>query len=240
MSKVRLTENDIKSIVAEAVIEYLNEALTGDQYAHLAGQADGAMSTLGGKIKGILNPAWKKRKERQRREFGRAAVDKYGKHVIDNPRETDFVALPGNDYSSDRTNCMYVAHDWKSKEDPFYLQRTNRQGELFNSTPLDHDEENVRQKDMSNFMRRDLSGQGLSDKDRDDLAYTMYGRNSAYRMGQKATNGTYKPNSRTYGGMAVGGTGRKNKYFQSLGVNESTIDEAINQAFKKVIGEKKK
>lgn len=239
MSKVRLTENDIKSIVAEAVIEYLNEAYTGDQYAHLAGQANGAMSTLGGKIKGIFNPEWKKRKKRQEREFGRAAVDKYGKHVINNPRETDFVTLPGNDFSSDRTNVMYVAHDGKSHEDPFYLQRTNRKGELFNSTPLDHDEENVTQKDMPNFLRRDMSGQGLSNDDRNELAYTMHSRNHAYRMGQRATDGTYKADSRGVGGKKVGGTGRKNHYFQNLGVNESMLEEAINQAFKKVIGEKK-
>lgn len=246
MSKVRLTENDIKTIVAEAVIEYLNEAYTGDQYAHLAGQANGAMSTLGGKIKGIFNPEWKKRKKRQEREFGRAAADtfsKYSKHVIDNPHQTNYVSLPGNG-SKDVANAMYVAHDGKSHEDPFYLQRLHRQykdGSMFDSHNLGHDDENVSEKDRMQFMGTDMRGQGLSDKDRDELAYTMHSRNHAYRMGQRATNGTYKPNSKTHTGTEVGGTGRNNKYFQqNLGLNESMLDEAIDQAFKKVIGKNEK
>jgi hypothetical protein len=244
MSKVRLTENDIKSIVAEAVIEYLNEAYTGDQYAHLAGQANGAMSTLGGKIKGIFNPEWKKRKQRQEREFGRAATTGYGKHVINSPYETSHVSLPGNDYSKDRTNAMYVAHDGKSHEDPFYLQRLHRQykdGSMFDYNNLGHDDENVAQKDIQGFMGTDMTGQGLSNKDRDELAFTMNRRNHAYRMGQRATNGTYKANSKTHTGTEVGGTGRNNKYLQqNLGVNESMLEEAIDQAFKKVIGKNEK
>lgn len=243
MSKVRLTENDIKSIVAEAVIEYLNEAYTGDQYAHLAGQANGAMSTLGGKIKGIFNPEWKKRKQRQEREFGRAATTGYGKHVINSPYETTHVSLPGND-SKNIANSMYVAHDWKSHEDPFYLQRLHRQykdGSFFDSDNLGHDDENVTQKDIQGFRGTDMRGQGLSDKDRDELAFTMNRRNHAYRMGQRATNGTYKPNSKTHRGTELGGTGRNNKYLQQmLGVNESMLEEAIDQAFKKIIGKNEK
>lgn len=244
MSKVKLTENDIKSIVAEAVIDYLNEAYTGDQYAHLAGQANGALSTLKGKLKGLVNPEWKKRKQRQEREFGRAATTGYDKHVINNPHETNHVVLPGNDYSKNRDNAMYVAHDGKSHEDPFYLQRLHRQykdGSLFDYNNLGHDGENVMQKDIQGFKGTDMSDQGLSNTDRDELAHTMNRRNHAYRMGQRATNGTYKADSKTYTGTEVGGTGRKNKYFQqNLGVNESMLEEAIDQAFKKVIGKNEK
>lgn len=52
--KVRLTESKLRQIVAESVKNVLCELATPEQYAHLAGQAGGATSTFGGKVKGFF------------------------------------------------------------------------------------------------------------------------------------------------------------------------------------------
>ena len=70
---IRLTENDLHQIIKESVQNIISEVLN-DPVAHedayaLAGAAKGATKTLGGKIKGMFNPAWKARKERQYNTF---------------------------------------------------------------------------------------------------------------------------------------------------------------------------
>lgn len=57
----------------------------------------------------------------------------------------------------------------------------------------------------------------------------------------RLTENDIKSISKTHTGTEVGGTGRNNKYLQqNLGVNESMLEEAIDQAFKKVIGKNEK
>jgi hypothetical protein len=70
---IRLTESDLHRIVKESVEKIISEVLN-DPVAHedayaLAGAAKGATKTLGGKLKGMFNPAWKARKERQYNAF---------------------------------------------------------------------------------------------------------------------------------------------------------------------------
>lgn len=71
MSKklVRLTEGDLHRIIKESVNNILNEVLDEptehDEAYRLAGAAKGATETLGGKLKGMINPKWKERKQRQ-------------------------------------------------------------------------------------------------------------------------------------------------------------------------------
>ena len=66
---IRLTESDLHRIIKESVNNILNEVLDEptehDDAYRLAGAAKGATETLGGKIKGMFNPKWKERKQRQ-------------------------------------------------------------------------------------------------------------------------------------------------------------------------------
>lgn len=76
---IKLTERQLREMIDVAV----NEALTQSAYANLAGQANGATSTLGGKIKGLFNPKWKERKQRQEKEFAKAATHYSDPHISD-------------------------------------------------------------------------------------------------------------------------------------------------------------
>ena len=72
--KMMISEEKLRRIVNDSVQELLDEAYSDMQYAHLAGQADSALNSLGGRIKGLFFPNWKARKLRQRGLFANQAV----------------------------------------------------------------------------------------------------------------------------------------------------------------------
>lgn len=128
--KVRLTESDLHRIVKESVKriirefeedddnvivnEVLNNPVAHEDAYSLAGAAQGATKTLGGRIKGMFNPSWKARKERQSNAFaGRGeelrnrlqAINK-GNPYYNNSDEVDYDADARNQgYRNPRTTA---------------------------------------------------------------------------------------------------------------------------------------
>ena len=100
---IRLTESDLHRIINESVNSILNEAFSDSQYAHLAGQANGALNSFGGKVKGFFNPKWKQRKKRQEKLFANQAVgDPFRKYSStsdgDNNYGSKIAKMPGYNY----------------------------------------------------------------------------------------------------------------------------------------------
>ena len=93
---------------------YMNEAYSQPQYANLAGQANGALSTWGGKIKGIFNPQWKARKQRQEKLFGNTAVGLGDNNsVVGNEDFNDPYLQQSNNYDYDNYHNYFTKNDKK-------------------------------------------------------------------------------------------------------------------------------
>ena len=56
---IKVRESQLRNIIKESINIVLQEAYNSVQYANLAGQANGALNSFGGKVKGFFNPQWK-------------------------------------------------------------------------------------------------------------------------------------------------------------------------------------
>lgn len=127
--KINLTEGELHRLIKESVKQVLNEAYSDAQYAHLAGQAHGALNSFGGKVKGIFNPNWKKKKEKQRDRFAKQAT---GSGLLSNDihRNKKSRNSDGNvtanviGYSGKGPTYNYYKSEFnkKNKETPFEIQ----------------------------------------------------------------------------------------------------------------------
>ena len=226
---VRVSEAQLHQIVKESIEQILNEAYSDAQYAHLAGQASGALNGFGGKIKGLFNPKWKARKERQMRKFANQATGDgytYGNSSTkggDNNYGRNTVNMSGNDYTYEHGGTRdYLENNFnaKNKENPFEMQRSQRYVEpKFNgsSKPLSHNGEVYSRKDVRDM--RDYYGQNNQNYDHDkfnEFNDVMHGNgqlNRAFQQGQEARKGyAYK----TLGGTYTNGTGTSSGAFKRL------------------------
>ena len=226
---VRVSEAQLHQIVKESVEQALSEAYSDAQYAHLAGQASGALNSFGGKLKGVFNPKWKARKERQMRKFANQATGDgyaYGNSSTkggDNNYGRNTVNMPTNDYTYEYGGTRdYLENNFnaKNKENPFEMQRSQRYVQpKFNgsSKPLSHNGEVYSRKDVRDM--RDYYGQNNQNYDRDkfnkfdDVMHGNSQLNSAFQQGQNARKGyTYK----TLNGTYTNGTGTSSGAFKRL------------------------
>lgn len=201
------------------------EAYNQAQYANLAGQANGALNTIGGKLKGFFNPDWKKRKERQERSFANAATDDtYGNsHIMDN-LGIETTSANNNDsyYNTDK----YV-HDFRKGEtDPFGFRRV--QG---NYNPENNEWTRGKQSGeritTNNFGYQHNTASvgpgsnnyiGSGDFDHNAAALkTSRTLNNQYNTGRRAAMGKIKPDATNLGGQPIGGTGTNNAAFRRAG-----------------------
>ena len=187
---------------------YMNEAYSQPQYANLAGQANGALSTWGGKIKGIFNPQWKARKQRQEKLFGNTAVGLGDNNsVVGNEDFNDPYLQQSNDYDYDNYHNYFTKND---KKNPFVIRRgqwndggfgKNYYGPKHNQTITRHD---LLQKHAYN----DLNSEQYQDN-ASDLAHSNYTLNAAYSNGRSAAMGNTTEKNH--------GTGTQNTNFQRNG-----------------------
>ncbi len=227
---IRLSESDLHRIVSESVKRIINEELTQQQYAHLAGQADGALSTFDGKVKGFFNPKWKQRKERQRREFANASTELGGTHIV--PNSTRNVQnMFYNNPSDDGKNYDFYSHNFRSGggENPYQIQRYQgidngdgtgtqgpKNGEIKSGEQLRADAQN-----RYGYLRDDSPNTYQDEMERvNDFTNDNYMLNRAYNNGRLTGRGQ------------KGETGTKSAYFKNLGKTESIIREAVRKAIR--------
>ena len=230
---VRLTEGDLHRIVKESIGRVINEAYSDAQYAHLAGQANGALNSLGGRLRGMFSPKWKKRKERQMKKFAdQATHQNYGyEKSSTNGGEYNgggaHYRMPGYDYTlSNGGQADFIDNSFnpENQKSPFEMKRTQRYvtvdnpGDLFSnrtSRPMGNDGR-VYSSDETNDMAHQHADRGEWDKfdAMRKLADSNSMLNRAFRQGQKARKGrTHK----TFGGETyTDGTGTNSDAFKRL------------------------
>lgn len=210
-NKIRLSESQLRTIVRENIEDILNEAYNQYQYAHLAGQANGALSTLGGKIKGLFNPKWKARKQRQEKLFGNEG-DSWHNVVGSHSRADISDSLYDYDYFNNAYN-----HKLRGKR-PYEITRT--QYDRVRRPNGGYDLENGGRNGQT-MPRKDFSEKygfrGKNIKGADDVAWDNSMLNSAYEFGRNAAMGKYKKGAKTSGGTSLTGTGTRNGMFQYYG-----------------------
>ena len=212
---IRLTESDLRRVINESVKRIISEDLTQQQYAHLAGQADGALSSFGGKVKGFFNPKWKQRKERQRREFSNASTELGGKHIVPNSTRNVSNKFYDNPMNSDSYSDFYT-HSFRrgGGENPYEIKRL--QGRLHPTEPNEygpkHGEIKSREElkgDVQNHYGylRDEHPEAYSDEMErvNDFTNDNYMLNSVYNNGRMTGRGQ------------KGETGTRSAYFKNLG-----------------------
>lgn len=238
---VRLTESQLHNIIAESVYRMLqenevDEAYNQLQYAHLAGQADGALNSFGGKIRGLFDKNWKKRKERQKDLFGRTVRGtQYNRHYMNNDDQGIgmFAYNRNPKYNSDSYRHEF---DPDNKENPFVMQRTQgivtgkgrpsvygpQHGEVI--TPNDfQDLISDRLNNKEGYTEVDPKMAWLdteiSDYDRDRrFLDTNRELNSMYQNGRRNAMGKVKKGAKTDNGVSLYGTGTKNGLFKNKGL----------------------
>ena len=187
---------------------YMNEAYSQPQYANLAGQANGALSTWGGKIKGIFNPQWKARKQRQEKLFGNTAVG-LGNHnsVVGNEDFNDPYLQQSNKYDYDNYHNYFTKND---KENPFVIRRGQWNDGGFGKTYYGpkHNQTITRRDLLQKHAYNDLNSEQYQDN-ASDLAHSNYTLNAAYRNGRSAAMGNTTEKNH--------GTGTQNTNFQRNG-----------------------
>ena len=233
---IRLTESDLHRIVKESVERILSEdtdeAWNKGQLANLAGQANGATSTLGGKIKGLFNPKWAARKKRQEQLFGNTAAGNgydYRNSVTDDNTIGNYdtsMDLPGNNYTYDNGgNSDWVGNTFKAgnQENPFQLRRYHN---IYTPT-RSSDGRTIGQTstpsvdDGRTYSRSEFSDEFINPQTNPtaqnaamDLRSGNSGLNRAYAQGRKAAMGKKMTNTN---GENLGGTGTNNGAFRRLG-----------------------
>ena len=224
----RLTESDLHRIVRESVKRVLDEAYSDAQYAHLAGQANGALNSFGGRLKGMFNPQWKKRKERQMNKFADQATHdytyRYSSTKGGDNNFGNYVELPGHNGSfSNGGTFDYISNDFNrtgNGNKPFELKRTNyyeRVGQDGKSEyqDLSHNGETYSRKEFSDL--RDSAYPKMNKRQRnawDDVSDGNGTLNRAFEQGQEARKGR---TIRTFGGDTyTNGTGTSSDAFKRL------------------------
>lgn len=203
---VKLNEEQLHQIVKETVQRVLNEAYSDAQYAHLAGQANGALNSPLGKVRGFFDKGWKNRKERQMDKFARRATGQRG----DDNQSTKggghnfgrtSIDLPGSNGGYNQGKRDYIGNHYntKNKENPFEIQRYNYEhgydinGNRYHRN-LPHDKEVLSKQEVLD-MAKERSKAEDYDKWQEylDLSRGNSQLNNAYRQGQNARKGgTYK------------------------------------------------
>lgn len=219
--RIKLKESQLRDIIKECVVDCLDEAYNQLQYANLSGQADGALNTLGGKIKGMFNPKWKERKQRQRKKFADAATDSTFRnpHIASNKGiELTGTADPTHSYDYDRFWNEFDPENTKNR--PFAIKRHqhNRVGDNLVNGPRHGEVVSDRTEYMDqiqNWRNKHKQSGKYTIKDREDdsdFLDTNYSLNKAFGVGRRAAQGKIKPKNKKFFG-----TGTQNALFKSDG-----------------------
>lgn len=223
--KIQITENELNDIIKEVINEVYNNA----QYANLAGQAQGALDSFGGRLKGFFNPKWKQRKQRQVQRFGGAGSggDRY--------------EMKYNDWRNDNIDTISNNFTNNNGDKPYQLTRNQTFGKNFTpggangqvyNTKDNFEPGRIESEKNSNLLRKQMKLQS----DNSDL-------NRAYQYGRDAAMGKTKGH-KTGSGVSLDGTGTKNGWFQHLGQNNVTnediefqnkLNEAVAMAIRKYL-----
>lgn len=224
--RIVITESDLHRMIKESVQEVINEAYSDAQYAHLAGQAYGATNSLGGKIKGMFNPQWKKRKERQMKRFANQATGGGFGSQYSQSKNSEY---NGGDkrahydgYSGKGPTYDYVKNQFNkdNKETPFELKRNSYYHDKdapFEKafTQLNHDGEVLTRQDV-----RDKSKEYFNDKqynrsdDWSDVGSANGMLNMAFNNGKDSVKNKGKIQKTNRGDTYTYGTGTQSDTFK--------------------------
>lgn len=227
--KVVLTESQLCDIIKECVNEACDEAWNQEQFANFAGQADGALNTFGGKLRGFFDRDWKLRKERQKNNFANIAAngsEMYKNSVIN--AKDDSANVTGKNrlntyYTYDGENVGYDK-DYKD-EAPFKIRRSQfnvyepkdggapiiskgpKNGEM--TEPYEYSRKAREEyKDDDKRMFREYVG-----SEREKMGKDARMLNRSYANGKESAMGKNKGiNGKD--GKPIGGTGMKNGYIR--------------------------
>ena len=224
---IRLTENDLHRIVKESVEQIINEAYSDTQYAHLAGQANGALNSFGGRLKGFFNPKWKQRKERQMKLFGNQAVrDNFGYENSstkggENNNGGKNALLPGN--GGNVTNAITNEFNPNNTKSPYELTKNHYQAvkspnKVTNDIQfLSGHGSKFSRKDVNNMADTYSAGLKRNWNKWDEFNNVSTGNadlNKAFKLGQNARKG--KPIRMSNGDEYNNGTGTNTDAFRRL------------------------
>ncbi len=229
---IRLTESEFRAMVQETVETVINEAYSDAQYAHLAGQAHGALNSFGGRLKGMFNPKWKNRKERQMNKFANQATHQnYGYENSstkggDNNDGDTIYKMPNHNYTwSNGGQADYIENSFnqKNSESPFELKRTQKYVTVDDpSNSFSRRSSRAMANDGNVYSRdetRNIASQHADNNEWDkydqmnNLRNSNYMLNRAFKQGQRARKGeTYNSRSGAY----TNGTGTNSGAFNRL------------------------
>ena len=224
--RIVITESDLHRMIKESVQEVINEAYSDAQYANLAGQAYGATNSLGGKIKGMFNPQWKKRKERQMKKFAdQATGGVYSSQYAQNKNSEN----NGGDkranyagYSGKGPTYDYVSNKFNkdNKETPFEYRRSSYHYDKdapFDKafTKLNHDGEVLTSQDVLDKRNEFLKNNNL-DKNQEwtDVKDTHSMLNRAFNDGKNSVKNKGKIQKTSGGNTYTYGTGTQSDTFK--------------------------
>ena len=232
--QIKVSEAQLRQIVKESVEQVLSEAYSDAQYAHLAGQANGALSSFGGKLKGMFNPKWKSRKERQMRQFANQAThdnpgyERSSTKGGDNNDGGNTYEMPEHNYTwSNGGQADYIANSFnpQNQESPFEMKRTQRYVTV-------DDPSNIFSKRSSRAMAndgdvysrgetRDMSKKYADNNEWDKVDAIDKLRDSNSRLNRAFNKGKEARNGGTYGGYNgtptyKNGTGTQSGAFKRL------------------------
>lgn len=230
---VRLTEGDLHRIVKESIGRVINEAYSDAQYAHLAGQANGALNSLGGRLRGMFSPKWKKRKERQMKKFAdQATHQNYGyEKSSTNGGEYNgggaHYRMPNHNYTwSNGGQADFIDNSFnpENQKSPFEMKRTQRYVTVDDpSKPISGRSSRAMANDGDVYSRDETRNIASQHADKDEwnryeemekLRDSNSMLNRAFQQGQQARKGrTHK----TFGGETyTDGTGTNSDAFKRL------------------------
>lgn len=232
--QIKVSEAQLRQIVKESVEQVLSEAYSDAQYAHLAGQANGALNSFGGKLKGMFNPKWKSRKERQMRQFANQAThdnpgyERSSTKGGDNNDGGNTYEMPEHNYTwSNGGQADYIANSFnpQNQESPFEMKRTQRYVTV-------DDPSNIFSKHSSRAMAndgdvysrgetRDMSKKYADNNEWDKVDAIDKLRDSNSRLNRAFNKGKEARNGGTYGGYNgtptyKNGTGTQSGAFKRL------------------------
>ena len=214
---IRLTESDLHRIINESVNSIINEAFSDSQYAHLAGQANGALNSFGGKVKGFFNPKWKQRKKRQEKLFANQAVgDPFRKYSStsdgDNNYGSKIAKMPGYNYDY-HNGGTYDALGNSYNGNGFDVSRSQYKVDSNGNWNKGKDYgEKFSGQDVRQLRNRPYN----TDAEYEDFDNVQFGNkqlNKAFQQGKEARSGK---DVRTFNGTYKNGTGIGSKAFKNL------------------------
>ena len=229
---VRISEAQLHQIVRESVEQVINEAYSDAQYAHLAGQANGALNSFGGKLKGMFNPKWKNRKERQMNKFANQATHQNSDYENSSTKGGDhndgdaFYKMPNHNYTwSNGGQADYIENSFnqKNSESPFELKRKQKYVTVDDPSNSISGRRSRAMANDGNVYSRDET-RNIASQHADKDGYDRYEEmeklgksnsmlNNAFKQGQRARKGeTYNSRSGAY----TNGTGTNSGAFKRL------------------------